>query len=70
MPRKPPVDECDPVGVGDIAQRTGASVHTVRAWTHQRPDFPPPAGTINGERWWHWRDVQAYCKANDLPRRR
>lgn len=66
----PPAPDCDPVGISDIARRSEVTVHAVRAWIFRRDDFPEPAGTINGERWWNWGDIDAWLKASGLPRKR
>lgn len=66
----PEREDCDPVGIVDIAERAGVSKSAVRMWIYRRSDFPPEAGRVNADRWWHWPDVDAWLRDNGLPQRR
>jgi len=59
------------VGIKEIAQLTGLTPVTVRAWPVRHSPgsspipFPEPRGTVSGHRAWLWGDVRDWLVATD-----
>lgn len=54
---------CDPVDAAEIARRLGRSRAYVARQLTTSPGFPAPEPTeLNGGRWWHWADVEAWAR--------
>jgi hypothetical protein len=58
-----PLEECDPVGAVEIAERLGVQRATVDMW-RQRPStaFPPARWTIGARPAWNWPEIEAWAR--------
>jgi hypothetical protein len=55
------LQDCDPVGVAEIARRLGVKRQTAGMW-RVRQLLPPPRWTISGQPAWNWPDVEAWAR--------
>lgn len=57
------MDDCDPVGADDIAQRLGVKRQTVAMWGY-RHLLPEPRWQVSGRPCWNWPDIEAWARAS------
>ncbi len=55
--------ELDLVGVSEIAERAGVSIHTVYSWRKRKLGFPDPVSDLRGLLVWEWVDVEAWLRS-------
>lgn len=58
------LQQCDPVGLAEIAERLGVKRETAGMWRH-RDLLPEPRWTVSGAPAWHWPDVEAWARETD-----
>lgn len=55
------MDDCEPVGISEVAERLGVKRPTVDIW-RQRGVMPEPRWTVGGRPAWNWPDVLAWAE--------
>lgn len=58
------MDDCDPVGIAEIAERLGVKRPTVDIW-RTRGVLPDPRWEVGGRPAWNWPDVLAWARATN-----